>query len=182
MLQRHSSTLLGARRTLGMTLVELMIVVAIIGVLAAIAIPSFQKTIRRSRTTEALIALRRIYDGAVAYYGFPHMSSSGVVLPEQFPASVSLTPAQIPRGRKAEPNPEDWTQPTWQALTFAVADPHYYCYLFESHNVSARSRFRGAAFGDLDGDEIYSTFVRGGTVRGGEIRGYAGIYRMRELE
>lgn len=46
-----------ARQTAGFTLMELMITVAIVGILAAIAFPSYQDSVRKSRRGDAKAAL-----------------------------------------------------------------------------------------------------------------------------
>ncbi len=53
----------------GFTLVELMIVVAIIGLLAALAIPNFIKMQARSRQSEGRSNLKAVYTGEKSYYG-----------------------------------------------------------------------------------------------------------------
>ena len=53
----------------GFTLIELMIVVAIIGILAAIAIPNFLKFQAKSKQSEAKSNLGAIFTGELAYYG-----------------------------------------------------------------------------------------------------------------
>ena len=53
----------------GFTLIELMIVVAIIGILAAIAIPNFLKFQAKSKQSEAKTNLGAIYTGQIAYFG-----------------------------------------------------------------------------------------------------------------
>ena len=58
-----------ASRVAAFTLVEIMIVVAIIGLLAAIAIPSFQKARETSQLNACLNDLR-IYQDALAQYAF----------------------------------------------------------------------------------------------------------------
>jgi prepilin-type N-terminal cleavage/methylation domain-containing protein len=52
----------------GFTLVELMIVVAIIGILAAIAIPQFTKYRSRAQNSAALSDLRNVKTDLEGYY------------------------------------------------------------------------------------------------------------------
>ena len=53
----------------GFTLVELMIVVAIIGVLSAVAVPNFKKYQAKAKTSEAKVQLAAAYTALQAFYG-----------------------------------------------------------------------------------------------------------------
>jgi prepilin-type N-terminal cleavage/methylation domain-containing protein len=60
----------------GFTLVEIMIVVAIIALLAAIAVPNFLRSRKRSQATQVLEDLR-IIDGAIDQYAIENNKSNG---------------------------------------------------------------------------------------------------------
>jgi prepilin-type N-terminal cleavage/methylation domain-containing protein len=57
-----------ARREHGLTLLELLVVIAIVGILASIAVPSYTRYIRKSRTVEAVYSLGKIAEGAKIYF------------------------------------------------------------------------------------------------------------------
>lgn len=68
-----TTTNLVSRASRGFTLIELMIVVAILGILAAIAIPALTKYMRRSKTSEARVQIAKVFDAASAYFSEEHV-------------------------------------------------------------------------------------------------------------
>lgn len=57
----------------GFTLIELMIVVAILGILAAIAIPAMSKYMKRAKTSEAKVQIAKLFDATSAYFLEEHV-------------------------------------------------------------------------------------------------------------
>src|SRR3954453_9338562 len=124
----------------GFTLIELMIVVAITGLRAAVTIPAFMKYIRRSKTVEATMNVRKLFDSSVAYYEAEHSNTSGTILAKQFPTNIGPSPGApntccANTGGKCAPLPGNFNADSWSALNFSVDDPFYYVYQYVSSNV-----------------------------------------------
>lgn len=86
----------------GMTIVEIMIVVTIIGILAVLAIPQVQRARMRSQNTAFLNDLRLLSDGALSYFSFTH----GGLPPDSAPG---VLPPEI---LECLPKRFDWAAPT----------------------------------------------------------------------
>ncbi len=183
------------RKLKAFTLIELMIVVAIIGILAAVAIPAFMKYIRRSKTTEATMNLRKLFDSSVSYYEDEHATRAGAIIERQFPDDAIRNPAifACAGGSQKKHDPAndadaaggnfDWSSSSWQALNFAIDDPHFFSYTYSSSGTGAGAAFTARAEADLDCDGTSSLFERIGLVGSdNNVSGGAGIYKADELE
>jgi hypothetical protein len=166
------SIVISVRKIVAISLVLVIVVSVVIGVIV------YLKNRNTAKAEEAIVNTRLIYYSSVEYY-----NNSGGNHHQLFPASFHRTPEQVPCGEPDVPSVSDWSSPTWQALSFTVDEPHYYSYQYDSAGVGWGASFTVSAFGNLDCDEVYSTFVRIGVMTpGGDNSGGASYYHFHDLE
>ena len=143
------------------TLVELMIVVVILGILAAVAIPAFTRYVKRSKTAEGTMNVAKIAQAEIVYF-----QSSSERSTASF-ASAGPTPSAAPTASKYAAQPTAFTgDSNWTTIGFSIDGPFYYQYV----TTGTTTAFTAQANGDIDGDTVLSTFRRTCTVSAGETQ------------
>ena len=168
---RHPLRTARARRArLGLTLVEIAVLISLGGILLAVGIPTFVRAMHTSKMSEAPDELRRIYDATAAYHARP---------PHCLPEAAGPTPAK-PSQRPIEvlfADPKAPGSATWQALGFEPSRPIRYRYTLAvptpgcQQMRDSRGQFVVSirAEGDLDGDGVLSLFERDATMQDGAL-------------
>jgi prepilin-type N-terminal cleavage/methylation domain-containing protein len=128
----------------GFTLIELMIVVAIIGILAAVAIPAFMDYMKKSKKTEASLQLNKIGKNSKVYFitNASFVTTSGATLPTS-PTNCKYAVTTA------------WAADSgWAALDFQIDEPNLFEYTYTGNASSPNA----TAVGDLDCDGTKITY------------------------
>jgi type IV pilus assembly protein PilA len=170
----------------GFTLIELMIVVAIVGVLAVLAVYGVRKYIANAKTAEAKNSLGQMGKDAVTAFEGERMKAAilapggqAAVTRKICPSSSAPVPAgglPLVKGGKYQSKGPEWSPAAdvlnvdgFPCLKFEMTAPQYYVYNYTSDSVSGNPNSQGTQFsataqGDLNGDAVASTFTLLGQV------------------
>jgi type IV pilus assembly protein PilA len=151
----RATTLRRAAR--GFTLIELMVVVAIIGLLSSIAVPGYQRMTMRAKAAERRAVMtaiaRAVEDIAQNQQHLPGFDPANPMAPTAFAGPAN--PPVLPRTARA---PFNWALAGWNQLPMLVEGGSYYQYAFVAVDVPAArtTTLMILGTGDLDGDGILS--------------------------
>lgn len=173
----------------GFTLVELMIVVAIVGVLAVLAVYGVRKYIANAKTAEAKNSLGQMGKDAVTAFEGERMNAKILAVGTSTDIvrstcgdstkSVPAAPTSI-KGQKYQSTKADWSNPTdvtnaagFPCLKFEMTAPQYYMYDYKGGGATGTSteaaQISATANGDLNGDGTLSTFAVQGQIQEGRL-------------
>lgn len=153
--------LISNRRRSGFTMIEMMLVVAILGILAALAIPAFQDYVRRSKTSEVSTTFNTLFKGLASQWSRidAERSIAGGQRAHCVGDTVPFQPDADPGSRKRPFG----SQESFKYLGMNAGQFVYFSYGIET--AGARCDIGPdtdvallQAIGDLDDDNINSSF------------------------
>jgi prepilin-type N-terminal cleavage/methylation domain-containing protein len=134
----------------GFTLIELMIVVAIIGILAAVAIPAFMDYMKKSKKTEASLQLNKIAKNNKSYFiaNASYVTTDGAIQPGAAGDACNQASKKFAV--------RDWSGDAgWKDLDFQIDEPNLFSYSYIGGSTLATAY----AIGDLDCDTKLITYT-----------------------
>ncbi len=134
------------REDRGFTLIELLIVVAIIGIIAAVAIPNLLNAIDKAKQKRTMGDLRSICTAVEAY------ATDNARYPNAIASWAGLKPIINPHFIRAPPDVDGWSH-GWDAATTATGSDYTISSFAKDGLISSRS---GGATGDFDCDIVYT--------------------------
>jgi prepilin-type N-terminal cleavage/methylation domain-containing protein len=145
-----------SRPARGFTLVELMIVVAIIGILASIAVPNFRNYALRTKAAERDVigtAINRaIEDYYVRHDRFPQGAGGGTSN-----MNCSWNPPLMPTTAKRKMENRAWDD--WDKLSLMIQGNVYQSYYATGTQDSTWTYYMVYQYGDIDGDnQLYQGY------------------------
>ncbi|MEZ4333515.1 MAG: prepilin-type N-terminal cleavage/methylation domain-containing protein [Myxococcota bacterium] len=143
-------------RSRGFTLIELMIVVAILGILASVAIPSFINYQLSSKRTEAYANLASLAKAQKAYFAEFNEFVPALVEPS---TTLSVNPTSVTRSKAALATSfatVGWVPDGDVFFDYDTATPDQ---PWSGTCTCVEACFTATAYGDLDGDGTMSAMV-----------------------
>lgn len=163
-------------RPAGFTLIEIMMVVAIIGILASVAVPSFRVLQLRSRQSERLVMLQAIHNSVEDHF----------VRGDHFPGWDPATPTTSTLWLNNNPGvfaftgqKQPWRYTSWgdhwNDLGLRVEGGLYFVYWGTGSQTGSRRQYWLVAQADLDQDGVVSTLQRLYSYEGSTLQHLAAV-------